>query len=454
MTQLVSTLNTRAKVIATLEKIQQGQSLATLFDDLLNTVSPQDKGFAHEVLLGTLRQWWALSRIGESLIENEVTDKGVWAGLNVGLYQLLYMDTPDYAAIGETVEAIKQLDKGYGAGLINAILRKVQKSPNKFIKKIEKNHSLPNWLAKQLKQDWVEDYTQLGQALRQPAPIFLRVNSKFCSLDDYAALLKNQDIGFILVPIGFDAVQTIQLTDNVKITDLPKFDTGWVSVQDKHAQLSAHILASLIFNKNLDKPFHVLDACTAPGGKLAHLLELYQAKLFHVKPQVSLNITALDNDAKRLQRVSQNLERLQLTQDNVQLICDDATTYRADHKFDVIVLDAPCTATGVIRRHPDIALLRTEDDVQQTVALQAKILANCWDNLADNGYLLYVTCSILKAENEQQIQAFLAKTSEAKIVDFTLNLANQIKREVGYQCLPLSEHDGDGFFYALLQKHV
>lgn len=116
MTQLHSQLNTRAKVVATLERIQQGESLASLLDPLLNQVSEKDKGFAHELLLGTLRQWWALARIGESLIEHEVTDKGVWAALNVGLYQLLYMDTPDYAAIGETVEAVKQLDKGYGAG--------------------------------------------------------------------------------------------------------------------------------------------------------------------------------------------------------------------------------------------------------------------------------------------------------------------------------------------------
>ena len=184
MTQLHSQLNTRAKVIATLERIQQGESLASLLDPLLNQVSEKDKGFAHELLLGTLRQWWALARIGESLIEHEVTDKGVWAALNIGLYQLLYMDTPDYAAIGETVEAVKQLDKGYGAGLINAILRKVQKNPAKFAKKIEKNHSLPNWLAKQLKQDWGEYYAELGQALRQPAPIFLRVNRKFCSVED------------------------------------------------------------------------------------------------------------------------------------------------------------------------------------------------------------------------------------------------------------------------------
>ncbi len=447
----MSKLNTRAKVIFTLEKIQQGQSLASLLDPLLQDVGDKDKGFVHELLLGTLRQWWALSRIGESLIEKEVTDKGVWAGLNVGLYQLLYMDTPDYASINDTVEAVKQLEKGYGAGLINAILRKVQKNPAKFAKKIAKNHSLPNWLAKELKQDWAGDsenwYDDLGQALRQSAPIFLRINAKFTTLDDYTTLLKNQDIGFELVNIGVKNEQTILLNDNVKIGDLPHFADGWVSVQDRHAQISAHLLASLAF----DKPLNVLDACTAPGGKLAHLLELSQKNMFHVEQFNIDKITALDNDKKRLERVSQNLERLQLSADNVSLVCDDATTFTA-LPFDVIVLDAPCTATGVIRRHPDIALLRTQNDVMQTVDLQAKILANCWQNLAKNGVLLYVTCSVLKAENETQIGSFLAKNDDAKVIDFTLNLPNQIKRDVGYQCLPLNENDGDGFYYALLQK--
>lgn len=447
----MSKLNTRAKVIFTLEKIQQGQSLASLLDPLLQDVGDKDKGFVHELLLGTLRQWWALSRIGESLIEKEVTDKGVWAGLNVGLYQLLYMDTPDYASINDTVEAVKQLEKGYGAGLINAILRKVQKNPAKFAKKIAKNHSLPNWLAKELKQDWAGDsenwYDDLGQALRQSAPIFLRINAKFTTLDDYTTLLKNQDIGFELVNIGVKNEQTILLNDNVKIGDLPHFADGWVSVQDRHAQISAHLLASLAF----DKPLNVLDACTAPGGKLAHLLELSQKNMFHVEQFNIDKITALDNDKKRLERVSQNLERLQLSADNVSLVCDDATTFTA-LPFDVIVLDAPCTATGVIRRHPDIALLRTQNDVVQTVDLQAKILANCWQNLAKNGVLLYITCSVLKAENETQIGSFLAKNDDAKVIDFTLNLPNQIKRDVGYQCLPLNENDGDGFYYALLQK--
>ncbi|MFW2178156.1 MULTISPECIES: 16S rRNA (cytosine(967)-C(5))-methyltransferase RsmB [unclassified Moraxella] len=438
-------LSTRAKIISTLERIQQGESLSSLLDPLLNSVNEADKGFTHELLLGTLRQWWALSRIGESLIEREVTDKGVWAGLNIGLYQLLYMDTPDYASIGETVEAVKQLDKGYGAGLINAILRKVQKNPAKFIKKIEKNHSLPNWLAKQLKADWNDHYAKLGQALRLPAPIFLRVNAKFCTLNEYTKLLDETGVGYAIEPLGVGDEATIRLTDNVKITALPHFADGWVSVQDRHAQLSAHILASLA----LDKPINLLDACTAPGGKLAHFLEV-----FHVEQLT--HVTALDNDAKRLSRVSENLQRLQLMSDKVQdkvtLICDDATSVKADKPFDVIVLDAPCTATGVIRRHPDIALLRSENDVVQTVELQGKILANCWANLAEGGYLLYVTCSLLKAENEQQIERFLANHSNAQTIDFTLDLPNQLKRPVGYQCLPLNKNDGDGFFYSLLKK--
>ena len=437
----MSKLSTRASVIATLERIQHGESLASLLEPLLNQVADKDRGFAHELLLGTLRQWWALSRIGESLIENEVTDKGVWAGLNIGLYQLLYLDTPDYAAIGETVEAIKQLDKGYGAGLINAILRKVQKNPAKFRKKIEKNHSLPNWLAKQLKTDWPEYYVELGQALRHPAPIFLRLNAKFCTLAHYAQLLTQAEIAHDVVDLGVNSAQAIRLGDNINVTSLPYFAEGWVSVQDAHAQLSAYILASQNAMSLADLPV-ILDACAAPGGKTAHLLEM-----FHVK-----HFIALDNDSRRLQRVEENLTRLQLLGDNVSLVTADATHYRTSQPQDIILLDAPCTATGVLRRHPDIALLRQESDVAQTVELQATILANCWHNLRDGGLLLYVTCSLLKAENEQQLAKFLAEHADGQQIDFSLNLPNQIKREIGWQCLPLDPNGGDGFYYALLQK--
>lgn len=445
-------LSPRAKVIALLVQIQTGKSLATLMPTLLATgaVPDKDKAFVHELLLGTLRQWWALCRIIDSLADSEIYDDTAKAGLAVGLYQLLFMGVPDYAAIFDTVEALKQLGKERFASLCNAILRKVAKNPQKFAKKASKNHSLPNWLAKRLKQDWGEYYADMGQTLRQSAPIFLRVNTSFTTVDDYVNLLAQQGIAFEKVATGFVGNATdnsvfssaLRLMDNVKITDLPHFADGWVSVQDLHAQLSAQILTSLTLKKAT-----VLDACTAPGGKLAHLLEL-----FHVEQCTQL--IALDNDQTRLNRVKDNLERLQLQDGRVKLVCDDATTFCSDKPFDLIVLDAPCTATGVIRRHPDINLLRTDDDVAQTTALQNAILTNCWQNLADNGYLLYITCSLLKAENERQIQAFLACEPNAVAVEFILTLPNQIKQDVGYQCLPLDINDGDGFYYALLQKSI
>ncbi|MCP3896447.1 methyltransferase domain-containing protein, partial [Moraxella sp.] len=343
--------------------------------------------------------------------------------------------------INETLNAVKSLNKNYGVGLINALLRKVADKKEKFAKKVNKNHSLPNWLAKELKQDWGDYYENLGQNLRKPAPIFLRVNGKFSTLDNYADLLNSANIAHEILPLGVAHERVIKLTTSQKVQSLPHFQDGFVSVQDRHAQLCGHILKAL----NLPKNLRLLDACTAPGGKLAQMLELSN-DVFHVE-----HITALDNDEKRLNRVHDNLARLQLA-DKADVICADGTSYQTDTPFDVIVLDAPCTATGVIRRHPDIALLRTEQDVAQTVALQAKILQNLWQNLAVGGHLLYITCSLLKAENERQITNFLANTPTAKTVDFELTLPNQIKQAVGYQCLPLNDDDGDGFYYALLQK--
>lgn len=430
-------LSSRAKVIYVIEEILNGQSLASLLDTLLSNVAASDRGFAHTLLLGTLRQWHALSRIGESLLQKQPDDHAVIAAINVGLYQLLYMDTPDYAAINDTVQALKQLDKAYAAGLVNAILRKVQQSPTKYSKKVSKNHSLPNWLAKQLKQDWAACYDDLGASLRVSAPIFLRVNERFVSVADYAAMLTQHGIEHCVEPLGLSDVVTIRLISAVRIADLPHFADGWVTVQDLHAQLAAHLLDDF-----LDTPKRVLDMCAAPGGKTTHLLEK-----FHVK-----HLTALDSDAGRLARVQQNLERLQLQADHITLVAADGTSWQADAPFEVILLDAPCTATGVLRRHPDIALLRQERDVAQTVQLQAQILHNAWQQLAVGGVLLYVTCSLLKAENEQQMLKFVQLQKDAQVIDFKLNLPNQYPQQIGYQCLPLNPEGGDGFYYALLQK--
>lgn len=443
-------LSVRANIILTLEKINQGHSLSFLFDKLFNCVKDNEKAFAHELLFGTLRQWHALSRIGESLIKEPPTDMGLASALNMGLYEMLYMHTPDYAIISETLNALKAVNKNYGTGFINAILRKVADNKDKFAKKVTKNHSLPNWLAKQIKQDWGKDsggyYDILGQALRQSVFIFLRPNSKFCTLEEYSTLLKQSHIKHNVVELGFSNKKCIQLLNNIKIPSLPKFKDGFVSVQDKNAQLSGYLLNELAIKHFANhQVIKLLDACAAPAGKTAHLLEI-------LHNQQNVTVTAMDNNIERLAIVPGNLNRLQLLSDKVVCVCEDACTFKAKSPFDVILLDAPCTATGVIRRHPDIGLLRTQNDVTQTVQLQENILNNLWQNLAVGGYLLYVTCSILKDENERQIIQFLNTHFNAKAVAFELTLPNQIKQKVGYQCLPLDNNDGDGFYYALLQK--
>lgn len=430
-------LSSRAKVIATIEEIINGRSLSMLLDPLLSSVAEADRRFVHELLLGTLRYWWALSRISESMVARPITDNGVTAALNVGLYQLLYMNTAEHAAIYDTVEALKQLKKDYGTGLVNAILRKVQKNPVKFAKKINKNHSLPNWLAKQLKTDWPAYYDQLSDALKKPAQIFLRVNERRCSIDEYSQLLSDSSIAHSVMATGFEGARAIRLDGMTRIAELPHFNDGWVSVQDAHAQLAAHLLASKI-----DADAVVLDMCCAPGGKTAHLLEK-----FHMK-----HLYAVDHDESRLARVHDNLSRLDLVGDHLSVIAADGSDWRPGVAFDVIVLDAPCTATGVLRRHPDIALLRQLQDVDKTRQLQRSILENIWPQLAKGGVLLYVTCSILKAENESQMLEFLGRHDDAAAVSFKLDLPHQIAEQIGYQCLPLDGGGGDGFYYAMLTK--
>lgn len=437
-----NTLSVRANVILVLVQIHQGQSLAALLDDFLACVGDNEKGFAHELLLGVLRQWYALSRIGESLAKKSPNDTAIVCALYMGLYELLYMRTPDYATINETIVATKQIHKAYGAGFINAILRKVSDNIALYTKKVQKNHSLPNWLAKQLKQDWGVHYAQLGQNLRVAAPIFLRPNARFCSVVEYALLLQQQKIDYEIVSLGMAQGTCIRLISPIPIRKLPKFDAGWVSVQDRHAQLSLPIIAQYIQKK----PIRILDACAAPGGKTAQLLEYIHHN------QYTHTVTALDIDEKRLALVHENLQRLQLQDKRTKIVRGDARTFVADAPYDVVVLDAPCSAVGVLRRHPDIALLRTPEDVADIVQLQADILANIWQHVAVHGYLLYITCSMLKQENEQQILRFLDNTSNASEAVFTLDLPNQIKQKIGYQCLPLTPNDGDGFYYAVLQK--
>ena len=501
----------RARVIRTLLAIQNGQSLSSVLDPLLNSLHEGDKGFAHALLLTTLRQWYALERLLDSLADNTIDEMEVRTTIQVGLTQLLYLQVADHAAIHETVEAVKEIEFAHASGLVNAILRKVVKNTHKYHKKCDKNHSLPNWLAYQLKQDWSEEYPALTQGLRQPAPMFLRVNTALSTVEDYQQTLEQADVSAELVELvsklqlpqsaNKDATiiaqtittQALRLEQSTAVAGLPSFAEGAASVQDMHAQLAAPLIHQALINKvNADSDtdqndvneLHILDACAAPGGKLAHWLELLntdkQSALFHVKHNDNdkddtseaassrvITLTAIDNEAPRIARIHENLERLNLEKSeniNLNVVCADATRWQgvADSKkqkvdkndpvFDAILLDSPCTATGVIRRHPDISLLRAEEDVEQTVSLQAEILDNLWAQLKVGGYLLYVTCSILKQENVEQMQDFLRHHTNATAIKFTEACSWGIAQEVGRQCLPIDSESGDGFYYALLQK--
>ena len=483
---LKMTGSVRVRVIRTLLAIQNGQSLSSVLDPLLNSLHEGDKGFAHALLLTTLRQWYALERLLDSLADNPIDEKEVRTTLQVGLAQLLYLQVADHAAIHETVEAAKEIEFAHATGLINAILRKVAKNPSKFRKKCDKKHSLPNWLAYQLKQDWSEDYDALMQGLRLPAPMFLRVNTTINAVDDYQQMLIDADISADLVEIHSGLTlpnptnetttimtQVLRLEQTTAVSGLPAFADGAVSIQDMYAQLAAPLIHQALINKvNTDSntdDVQILDACAAPGGKLAHWLELLNSadsmlnekSLFHVKQ--TLKLTAIDNEAPRITRIHENLERLNIELSEsmtLDIVCADATRWQGQNQakdnnapvFDAILLDAPCTATGVIRRHPDISILRNEEDIEQTARLQSEILDNLWPQLKVGGYLLYITCSILKQENVEQMQAFVSHHTDASVIEFTEACHWGIAQDIGRQCLPIDSELGDGFYYALLHK--
>ena len=425
-----SHLNLRAQVIRTLLAVQQGQSLASVLPAHLSKVAERDRALFHELVLGTLRQWYALKSITLPLLVKPLNNETVETCLYVGLYQVLCTRVASHAAISETVTAAKQLGYQPLSGVVNAILRRVSRETSEFQTALAQAHGLPSWLYKRLKKDWPEQLEQLTQTLKQTAPLTLRVNTRQISRDDYLEILQEQEIAAEACTVSEVGIVMLQ---NVHIPDLPGFDEGVFSVQDEHAQLCATLLP------NLDGKV-VVDACAAPGGKTAHLLEKFQPK----------KLIALDQDAKRLLRVSENLERLQLNQEaKVEILAADATTWNASEAVDCIVLDAPCSAIGVLRRHPDIRLLRQSGDIQQTVALQQQILQQMWQQLKVGGTLLYITCSVLKAENEQQMQQFFAEHQNAKEVKIDANWG--ITQLYGRQLLP-QEGRGDGFYYCRIEK--
>lgn len=423
-------LNLRAQVVKTLLAVQNGQSLTSVLNQHINIVSERDRGLYHELSLGCLRQWYSLKAITLPLLTKPLDNEALESCLYLGLYQLLCTRIPAHAAISETVNAVKQLGFEPMSGLVNAILRRVSRETEEFQTALGNSHGLPSWLFKRLKKDWPEQLTELCQNLKQTAPLTLRVNQRQISRDEYLEILDEEQISAHACDLS-DAGIVLEQTGN--ITQLPGFEEGGFSVQDEHAQLCAMLLP------NLDDKI-VVDACAAPGGKTAHILERFQPK----------KLIALDHDAKRLLRVSENLERLELNaQADVEIITADAAKWIAPEPVDCIVLDAPCSAIGVMRRHPDIRLLRQSADIQQTADLQKQILNHMWGQLKVGGTLLYITCSILKIENEQQMVNFFAEHADAEEIKIEENWG--LAQIHGRQLLPENGF-GDGFYYCRIQK--
>ena len=414
--------------------MQDGQSLTSALDNALKTIaSAQDKAFVQAISYGVCRYYHRLDSILNALIDKPLKVAEVKALLLIGLYQLKYMRVKPHAAVSETVQAARNLP--WARALVNAVLRNYLRKQDDLEQQADKvkptTLSHPDWLINQLEHDWPEQADKILLENNQPPPMVLRVNLAKTTRDKYLELLMatGQSAQQINVcPAG------IILDKPAPIEALPHFADGWISVQDGAAQLAAELLDSQPGQR-------VLDVCAAPGGKTAHILEL--------QPGIG-ELVAIDIDESRMQRVTGNLQRLGLQAKQIVADATTPTDWWDGKPFDRILLDAPCSATGVIRRHPDIKLLRRETDIAALTALQKTILNAIWPLLASGGMLLYATCSVLKQENEQQVKDFLSTHGDAIESPITTDEWG-VGCDVGRQILT-GESSMDGFYYARLVK--
>jgi 16S rRNA (cytosine967-C5)-methyltransferase len=427
-------LNTRliaAKVLTSV--IRDGQSLTAALNNTLGVVeSDKDRAFIQALCYGVCRNFHRLDYILSQMLDKPLKDLDVKALALIGLYQLKFMRVKSHAAVSETVLAARK--KPWAKALINALLRSYLRGQEGFEQKADNVKSAlvshPDWLIQQIEQDWPMQAQQIFQQNNEQPPMALRVNLANISQDQYLQKLRDQGIEAEAVSFCRSAI----LLNKPAVVDiLPGFNEGWVSVQDTAAQLAAELLDVQIGHR-------VLDVCAAPGGKAAHILE-HQPKV--------RELVAVDIDKLRLQRVNDNFQRLKLS---AKLIVGDASKpedWWDGQLFDRILLDVPCSALGVIRRHPDIKLLRRAEDINTLQVLQQRIMTGVWPLLAPGGIMLYATCSILKQENEQQIEAFLATNANA--IEVPINADWGLVRRYGRQILT-GESAMDGFYYALIRK--
>ncbi len=419
--------------------VGNGQSLDAAISANEKRVQPNDRSLLRMLCYGSLRHHWQLRSWIDQLITKPLRnrDQVINALLAVGLYQIVAMRIPDHAVVAETVEAARRLRRPKLAGLVNACLRRFVRdelaSNPPADEQAEWNH--PQWLIDRIRKDWPEDWQAILAANNERAPMWLRANSSRNTVEEYAEHLRASGMEADLLRGVADA---LRLREPQAVENLPGFAAGDSSVQDAAAQIAARWL--LKNNRG-----RMLDACAAPGGKSGHLLEVGGDEI---------SLVCLDNDASRVVSIEENLARIG---HDATIIASDASKpeqWWDEKPFNGILLDAPCSASGVIRRHPDIKLLRRESDISSLAVLQRELLEALWPLLASGGTLLYATCSVIAAENDEVIGHFLADHGDAIENDVlpNNNIRDLMRRKAcGYQILPGSA-GLDGFYYAALQK--
>ncbi|MFO1428527.1 MAG: 16S rRNA (cytosine(967)-C(5))-methyltransferase RsmB [Candidatus Competibacteraceae bacterium] len=433
MTEAGNARTAAARVLSRV--LAEGRSLSAVLPPVSSRIAPRERGLLQELCYGTLRWYPQLQALVTRLLRTPLKprESEVQALLLLGLYQLLYLRLPDYAAVAATVAAARELGKNWATGLINGVLRNFQYHREDYLAELERDpcgrYAHPAWLLHSLQEDWPEDWPAIVAANNRHPPYSLRVNLARLSRQDYLQCLAAE--GIDAAPIPFSRAG-LTLAKACEAAALPGFAQGWVSVQDGAAQLAAELLAPA-------PGLRVLDTCAAPGGKAGHLLET----------EPGLALLALDKDADRLRQVDDNLRRLGLTATTRVGDAGKPADWWDGRPYDRILLDAPCSGTGVLRRHPDIKVLRRPADIAPLAARQRALLEALWSLLKPGGRLVYATCSILKRENERNLAEFLATQPDAH--DLPPAVIWGRPGSPGRQILP-GEADMDGFYYCVLEK--
>jgi 16S rRNA (cytosine967-C5)-methyltransferase len=427
-------LDARAAAAHVIGDVLKGKSLNQALPDRLEKVSEKDRSLLQQLCYGTLRQGPRLQAILRQLLDKPLKDKDadLQGLLMCGLYQLESMRIPDHAEVAETVGAVRALKKNWARGMTNAVLRRFQREREQLVAALDEaaTASHPRWLYKKVQEQWPAAAPAIVAANNQQPPMTLRVNTRRQSRDDYLEILTGQGIEASAGKISPHAIRLAQPRD---VLELPGFVQGQASVQDEAAQMAAILLSAAAGER-------VLDACAAPGGKACHILEL--------QPQLA-ELVAMDIDQRRLEKVSENLHRLGLQATTLAGDAAQPPSQLAPASFDRILVDAPCSASGVVRRHPDVKLLRRASDISPLAVAQLRILSGLWPLLSPGGTLLYATCSILDEENSQVVRRFVNEQDDAQFVTADAEWGEAV--DGGRQLLP-SPDGPDGLFYALLHK--